>query len=53
MTTSPDATPVTVEERLSEILVRYGLDSVVGRAIARAEPELRAATLRVAARLGA
>jgi hypothetical protein len=53
MTTSPDGTPITVEERLSEILIRYGLDSVVGRAITRAEPELRSATLRVAARLGA
>jgi hypothetical protein len=52
MTTSPDGTPITVEERLSEILIRYGLDSVVGRAIRRADPELRSATLRVAAGLG-
>jgi hypothetical protein len=51
MTTSPDGMLVTVEERLSEILVRYGPSSVVGRSIVRAKPELRAATLRVADRL--
>jgi hypothetical protein len=53
MTTSPDGTPVTVQARLSEIMIRYGPDSVVGRSITRAEPELRAATLRVAGRLRA
>ena len=51
MTTSPDGMPVTVEERLSEILVRYGPDSIVARSVAHAGRELRAATLRVAGRL--
>jgi hypothetical protein len=51
MTTSPDGRIVSVDERLAEIRLRYGIDSIVGRFIARAEPELRAATGRVAHRL--
>jgi hypothetical protein len=53
MTTSPDGLRVTVDERLTEILARYGPDSVVARSIVLAEPELRAAASRVASRLGA
>jgi hypothetical protein len=51
MTTSPDGLEVTVDERLAEILARYGPESIVGRSIALAEPELRAATCRIANRL--
>ncbi|MFF4363548.1 HD domain-containing protein [Streptomyces sp. NPDC001604] len=51
MTTTPDGEPTTVDARLSEILGRYGLDSIVGRFIRRAEPELRAAVHRVDVRL--
>ena len=51
MTTSPDGVTVSVDERLAEILDRYGPYSVVGRSITSAEPELRAATYRVARRL--
>jgi putative nucleotidyltransferase with HDIG domain len=52
MTTSPDGLPVSIDERLVEIRRRYGSDSIVGRSITRAEPELRAATFRVIHRLG-
>ncbi|HZT64158.1 MAG TPA: HDIG domain-containing protein [Acidimicrobiales bacterium] len=51
MTVSPDGLPVSVDDRISEILTRYGPDSVVGRFIARAEPELQAAVHRVALQL--
>jgi putative nucleotidyltransferase with HDIG domain len=51
MTVSPDGLPVDVDERIGEILARYGPNSVVGRFIARAEPELRAAVHRVALQL--
>jgi len=51
MTTTPDGEPTTVDARLAEILGRYGLDSVVGRFIRRAEPELCAAVHRVEVRL--
>jgi len=51
MTVSPDGVPVNVDDRISDILTRYGPDSVVGRFIARAEPELRAAVDRVACQL--
>lgn len=51
MTVSPDGLPVSVDDRIGEILARYGPDSVVGRFIARAEPELRAAVHRVALQL--
>ncbi|WP_171117030.1 MULTISPECIES: HD domain-containing protein [Streptomyces] len=53
MTTTPDGEPTTVDARLSEILGRYGPDSVVGRFIRRAEPELCAAVHRVEVRLAA
>ena len=51
MTVSPDGLPVSVDDRIGEILTRYGPDSVVGHFIARAEPELRAAVHRVAVQL--
>ena len=51
MTVSPDGLPVSVDDRIGEILTRYGPDSVVGRFIARAEPELQAAVHRVALQL--
>jgi len=51
MTVSPDGLPVSVEDRIGEILTRYGHDSIVGQFIARAEPELRAAVHRVALQL--
>ncbi|MGI5457676.1 HD domain-containing protein [Streptomyces sp. CA-249302] len=53
MTTTPDGEPTTVDARLAEILGRYGLDSIVGRFIRRAEPELCAAVHRVEAQLTA
>jgi len=51
MTVSPDGLIVTVDDRIAEIRTRYGPDNVVGRFIARAEPELRAAVHRVALQL--
>ena len=51
MTVSPDGLPVSVDDRIGEVLTRYGPDSVVGQFIARAEPELRAAVHRVALQL--
>ncbi len=47
MTTTPDGTPTTTPARIAEIVGRYGPDSIVGRFIRRAEPEIGAAALRV------
>lgn len=54
MTTTPDGEVTTVAARLTEIRTRYGDDSVVGRFIRRAAPELAAAVARIdaAAALG-
>ncbi|MFJ1753869.1 HD domain-containing protein [Kitasatospora sp. NPDC088134] len=52
MTTTPDGAPTTTPDRIAEIVGRYGPDSVVGRFIRRAEPEIGAAALRVESRLG-
>ncbi|WP_374058210.1 HD domain-containing protein [Marinitenerispora sediminis] len=41
LTTGPDGSRLTVEERLSEILDRYGPDDLVHRAITRSSPALR------------
>lgn len=49
MTTTPDGERTTSEERLAEILGRYGMDSVVGRFIRRAAPEIHASVERVRA----
>ncbi|MEV6123839.1 HD domain-containing protein [Streptomyces sp. NPDC052077] len=53
MTTTPDGDRTTAEERVAEILGRYGDDSVVGRFIRRAAPEIFAAVGRVEAELAA
>ncbi|MFB7194068.1 HD domain-containing protein [Streptomyces sp. NPDC056240] len=47
MTTTPDGERTTSEARVAEILGRYGADSVVGRFIRRAEPEIHASVARV------
>jgi hypothetical protein len=47
MTTRPDGGLVDIEERLSEILRRYGESSLVGRFIEAASPQLTAAANRV------
>ena len=52
MTTSPTGRPVTVEERLAEILDRYPPTDPVHRAISESSEQLRAAVARVEARLG-
>jgi len=51
MTTSPTGQPVTVEERLAEILDRYPPTDPVHRAISESSEQLRAAVARVEARL--
>lgn len=51
MTTTPDGTPTTSVDRISEIVQRYGPDTVVGRFIQRAAPEIHAAAGRVEERL--
>jgi HD domain len=47
MTTTPDGEPTTAGERITEIASRYGEDSLVGRFIRRASPEIFAAVARV------
>ncbi|MBU3063147.1 HD domain-containing protein [Nocardia sp. NEAU-G5] len=47
MTTTPDGEPTTPAARIAEIVDRYGPDTVVGRFIQRAEPEILAATARI------
>jgi HD domain len=49
MTTTPDGLPTTATERITEIVGRYGPDSVVGRFIRRAAPDIHAAAQRVEA----
>lgn len=41
MTTGPDGGPYDVDERIDEILTRYGPDDIVHQAISRAAPSLR------------
>ncbi|MGH3755237.1 MAG: HD domain-containing protein [Pseudonocardiaceae bacterium] len=53
MTTGPDGTPLGVDERITEILSRYGPDDVVHRAISQASPILRRQTAEIAAALAA
>ncbi|MGH3899191.1 MAG: HD domain-containing protein [Pseudonocardiaceae bacterium] len=53
LTTGPDGEKVTVDERITEILSRYGPEDVVHRAIARATPILRRQAAGIAAALGA
>ena len=47
MTTTPDGERTTAEDRIAEILGRYGEDSIVGRFIRRARPEILASVARV------
>ncbi|MFJ7590273.1 HD domain-containing protein [Streptomyces sp. NPDC097617] len=49
MTTTPDGERTTAEERVAEIVGRYGADSLVGRFIRRASPQILAAVERVEA----
>ncbi|MEU5402813.1 HD domain-containing protein [Streptomyces sp. NPDC005963] len=51
MTTTPHGEQTTAQERVAEILSRYGMDSLVGRFIRRAAPEIFAAAARVEAAL--
>ncbi|WP_445269029.1 HD domain-containing protein [Streptomyces sp. DSM 41634] len=52
MTTTPDGGHTTSQDRVSEIVGRYGPDTIVGRFIQRAAPEIHAAVQRVEGRLG-
>ncbi|MFD5049857.1 HD domain-containing protein [Streptomyces tendae] len=51
MTTTPDGDRTTVRERVAEIVDRYGADSVVGRFIRRAAPEIFSSVERIEAAL--
>lgn len=53
MTTKPDGKVTPVDARLAEITGRYGADSLVGRFIRRASPDILAAVGRVEAALAA
>ncbi|MFJ7946877.1 HD domain-containing protein [Streptomyces sp. NPDC096354] len=53
MTTAPDGESTSAEARLAEITARYGDDSLVGRFIRRATPDIFAAVGRVASALSA
>ncbi|ALM41923.1 phosphohydrolase [Streptomyces sp. FR-008] len=53
MTTTPDGEATTSTARVAEIVQRYGPDTVVGRFIQRAAPEIHAAVARVDRRMAA
>ncbi|TDQ62847.1 metal dependent phosphohydrolase [Actinomycetospora succinea] len=53
MTTGPRGERFDYAERLSEILARYAEDSIVGRAMSRAQPSIQAAIDRTSFRLAA
>ncbi|GBQ02967.1 HD domain-containing protein [Streptomyces spongiicola] len=53
MTTTPDGGRTTAQERVLEIVSRYGADSVVGRFVRRAAPEIFSSTERIEAALAA
>ncbi|ORT59698.1 HD domain-containing protein [Streptomyces sp. CB03238] len=53
MNTTPDGTPTNPVDRVNEIAGRYGVDSLIGTFIRRAEPEILACTARVLERLAA
>jgi hypothetical protein len=53
MTTTPDGGRTTAQERVAEIASRYGADSVVGRFIRRAAPEIFSSVERIEAALAA
>ena len=51
VTTSPDGKPVRVDERLDEVLARYGEGDVVSESIKEAGPQLRESVRLVSAAL--
>ncbi|MCM4085151.1 HD domain-containing protein [Paractinoplanes hotanensis] len=51
MTTTPDGEPVAVEQRLAEILVRYGDGDLISKSIREASPLIIEAVQRITARL--
>ncbi|MBT8226366.1 MAG: HD domain-containing protein [Dactylosporangium sp.] len=51
MTTDPAGNPVSVDDRLGEVLSRYGPGSVVAESIAQARPDIRRAVQAVTAAL--
>ncbi|GAA0532604.1 HDIG domain-containing protein [Paractinoplanes ferrugineus] len=51
MTTTPDGVPVEVEQRLAEILDRYGPDHLVARSISEAGPLIIGSVQRIKAAL--
>ena len=51
MTTSPDGNMLPVEQRLAEILARYGPEHLVTRSITRSGPHIAAADATVARKL--
>ncbi|MEU3073919.1 HD domain-containing protein [Streptomyces laurentii] len=53
MTTTPDGVPTNPVDRINEISGRYGADSLIGRFIRRAEPEILECTARVLERVAA
>ncbi|GGR80339.1 MULTISPECIES: HD domain-containing protein [Streptomyces] len=53
MTTTPDGGRTSARERIAEIISRYGADSVVGRFIRRAAPEILVSVRRIEAALAA
>ncbi|MET9974844.1 HD domain-containing protein [Streptomyces microflavus] len=53
ITTTPDGDRTTAQDRVAEIRSRYGDDSMVGRFIRRAAPEIFASVERVEAALAA
>ncbi|WP_067845416.1 HD domain-containing protein [Nocardia lijiangensis] len=53
ITTTPDGSPTTALARIAEIVARYGPDTVVGRFIQRAEPEILSTAARIEQALAA
>ncbi|MEU5886844.1 HD domain-containing protein [Streptomyces sp. NPDC047461] len=51
MNTTPDGAPTNPVDRVNEIAGRYGPDSLIGKFIRRAEPEILACTSRVLERI--
>ncbi|MGW5211385.1 HD domain-containing protein [Streptomyces sp. NPDC004051] len=53
MTTTPDGAQTSAQDRVAEIVGRYGADSMVGRFIRRAAPEIFSSVERIEAALAA
>lgn len=53
MTTTPDGTATTSDARVAEIVGRYGPETIVGRFIQRAAPEIHATVHRIEDRITA